>query len=409
LEHILEIRLASRVRELKPSATLALAARAAALRAAGEDIISLSAGEPDFNTPEHIKQAAIEAMHANKTHYTPVDGTPELKAAIIGKFKRENGLDYVPEQILVSCGAKHSLFNLCQALLEAGDEAIIPAPYWVSYSAIVELAGATTVPVFTGIERGFKLSPEALEEAITSRTRLIILNSPSNPTGQAYTRAELTALGEVLRRHPDVIIATDDIYEHIVWADGGFVNIVDACPDLSERTVVINGVSKAYSMTGWRIGYAGGPKSLIQAMKNVQSQSTSNPSSISQAAACAALEEDQRCVRDMCAAFEQRHEEVYRALAELPGLRCLPADGTFYLFPEVTEVIQATGGIDDDTALCEHLLQACGIALVPGTAFGAPGYLRLSFATNRDNLKQAISRLSDFLTDAMGATANRAG
>jgi aspartate aminotransferase len=288
-----DITLSQRVQRVKPSPTLAVTARAAELRAAGKDIIGLGAGEPDFDTPEHIKRAAIRAIQGGATRYTAVDGTPELKTAIINKFQRDNGLAYQPEQILVSCGGKQSFYNLAQALLNTGDEVIIPAPYWVSYPDMVRLADGEPVIIKAGLEQRFKISPEQLDAAVTSRTRLFVLNSPSNPTGVAYSRAELEALAEVLLRHPHVLIATDDMYEHILWADEPFTNIVNACEALYPRTVVLNGVSKAYAMTGWRIGYAGGPAPLIQAMKKIQSQSTSNPASVSQAAATEALNGDQ--------------------------------------------------------------------------------------------------------------------
>ena len=392
--------LAERARRLQPSPTLAVTARAAELKAQGHDIIGLGAGEPDFDTPNHIKEAAIRAIHAGQTKYTAVGGTPSLKRAVIAKFRRENGLEYQPSQVLVSCGGKQSFFNLCQALLNAGDEAIIPAPYWVSYPEIVAVTGATPVMPYAGIEQRYKLSPEQLEHAITQRTRLLVINSPSNPTGMAYSRAELNAFGEVLRGYPQVIIATDDMYEHFQWQGGPFCNIVMACPDLYARTVVLNGVSKAYAMTGWRIGYAGGPASLINAMTNMQSQSTSNPASISQAAAEAALTGDQACVREMCRAYQERHTFVHARLKAMPGVRVLPADGTFYSFPDLSTVM-ARMKLTDDNALADLLLNDAGIALVAGSSFGAPGHLRLSFATSMANLEAAMLRLEKFLHKAM--------
>mgnify|MGYP001556788916 FL=1 len=310
------ISLANRVQRVKPSPTLSITARVAELRAAGRDIIGLGAGEPDFDTPEHIRDAAIRAIQAGQTRYTAVDGTPGLKQAVIDKFSRDNGLEYKADQILVSCGGKQSFYNLVQALLNPGDEVIIPAPYWVSYPDMVRLADGEPVIIKVGADEGFKISPQQLEAAINAKTRLFVINSPSNPTGVAYTRAELEELGKVLRRHPQVLIATDDMYEHILWADEPFNNILTCCPDLYERTLVLNGVSKAYAMTGWRIGYAGGPEILIKAMKKVQSQSTSNPASISQAAAQAALEGDQGCIEPMLKAFRERHDYVVRALDE---------------------------------------------------------------------------------------------
>ncbi|MDT8405235.1 pyridoxal phosphate-dependent aminotransferase [Sulfuriflexus sp.] len=392
----MDIKLSQRVQRIKPSPTLAVTARAKALRAAGEDIIGLGAGEPDFDTPEHIKEAARQAIQRGETKYTAVDGTAGLKQAVIDKFQRDNGLSYAPEQILVSTGGKQSFYNLAQALLDTGDEVIIAAPYWVSYPDMVLLADATPVIIEAGIEQHFKITPAQLEAAITPRTRLVVLNSPSNPTGVAYSKAELATLGEVLLRHPQLLIATDDMYEHILWTEEPFVNIVMACPALYERTIVLNGVSKAYSMTGWRIGYAGGPAELIGAMKKVQSQSTSNACSIAQAAAQAALEGPQDCIGEMVAAFKQRHDVLIAALNELPGFSCLPSDGTFYAFPDVHEAMQKLGS-EDDVAFAETLLTEAGVALVPGSAFGAPGYVRLSYATSMDNLTNAVSRISDRL------------
>jgi len=386
-------RLSERVGRVRPSPTLAVTARAAALRAAGRDIIGLGAGEPDFDTPEHIKEAAIAAIRAGQTKYTPVDGTPELKQAVIGKFRRENDLEYTPDEILVSCGGKQSFYNLAQALLDPGDEVVIPAPYWVSYPDMVLLADGRPVIVAAGRDQQFRITPEQLEAAITERTRLFVINSPSNPTGMAYGEDELAALGEVLRRHPRVMIATDDMYEHIRWSEAPFRNILNVCPDLRDRTIVLNGVSKAYAMTGWRIGYAGGPAWLIAAMKKIQSQSTSNPASISQAAATAALEGDQQCVRDMVRAFRERHDWLVAALNALPGVDCLPGDGTFYAFPSFHAVIEALPGVDDDVALAETLIEEANVALVPGSAFGAPGHMRLSFATSLDVLQEAIDRI----------------
>ena len=389
----MDIKLADRVMRIKPSPTLAVTARANALRAQGKDIIGLGAGEPDFDTPEHIKQAAIAALNSGFTKYTAVDGTAELKQAVIDKFQRENGLDYLPKQVLVSCGGKQSFFNLVQALLNPGDEVIIPAPYWVSYPDMTLLADGTPVIIETDITQQFKISPAQLEAAITPKTRLLVINSPSNPTGQTYTGKELTALGEVLRRHPHVLIATDDMYEHILWSEEPFVNILNVCPDLYERTMVLNGVSKAYSMTGWRIGYAAGPEALIRAMKNIQSQSTSNPTSISQVAAQAALQGDQSCVKSMLEIFKQRHDLVVEGLNKINGVECLPSQGTFYAFPRMTDLIARLDNIDNDVQLAEYLIETIGLALVPGSAFGAPGYMRLSYATSTENLVEALRRL----------------
>ena len=393
-----DINLSDRVQRIKPSPTLAITSKAAELRAQGKDIIGLGAGEPDFDTPDHIKQAAIEAINAGKTKYTPMDGTPGLKKAVIDKFKRENGLDYEAGQILVSSGGKQSFFNMALALLNDGDEAIIPAPYWVSYPDMVKVAGGVPVILETDLDSRFKITPQQLEQAITPKTRLFVINSPSNPSGMAYSKEELAALGEVLKKHPDIVIATDDMYEHILWTGQPFVNIVNACPELYDRTVVMNGVSKAYSMTGWRIGYAGGPQKLIAAMKKVQSQSTSNPASISQAAAEAALSGDQQCVKDMVKAFKERHDYVVDALNKLPGVTCAPGDGTFYAFPDFSGAIADMDGVESCTDLAAQLLETAEVALVPGSAFGAPGCLRLSFAVGMDTLVEAISRIEKALS-----------
>lgn len=388
----MSIALSDRVNRIKPSPTLAVTARAAALRAEGRDVIGLGAGEPDFDTPEHIKAAAVAAIASGQTKYTAVGGTNELKDAVIGKFQRDNGLDYTREQILVSSGGKQSFFNLCQALLNAGDEVIIPAPYWVSYPDMVLIADGTPVIVEAGQDQDFKINAQQLEAAISPSTRLLVLNSPSNPSGKAYTRAELESLAEVLRRYPHVLIATDDMYEAILWADEPFANIVMAAPDLYDRTMVLHGVSKAYSMTGWRIGYAAGPVQLIKAMAKVQSQSTSNPCSISQAAAVAALNGSQDCVVDMVKAFRSRHDKVVAGLNALPGVSCIQSDGTFYAFPSFHGAIDALG-CASDVELGELLLEKAEVALVPGSAFGTPGHMRLSYATSQEALDEAIARL----------------
>jgi len=393
-----KIKLANRVQRVKPSPTLAVTARVAELRAAGKDIIGLGAGEPDFDTPDHIKAAGIKAIKDGFTRYTAVDGTPGLKQAIIAKFKHDNGLDYAADQVLVSCGGKQSFYNLVMALLNPGDEVIIPAPYWVSYPDMVRLADGEPVIIQAGVETGFKITPAQLEAAITPQTRLFVINSPSNPTGIAYTKEELAALGAVLRNCPHVLIATDDMYEHIIWTKEPFSNILNACPELYERTIVLNGVSKVYAMTGWRIGYCGGPAELIKAMKKVQSQSTSNPTSISQVAAQAALEGDQSCIQPMIKAFKERHDYVVAALNAIEGVICLPADGTFYVFPRLQAIIDRLDGINNDIELAEYLLDEAGVALVPGSAFGAPGYVRISFATSMAILEDALTRLAKALT-----------
>ncbi|GAB1233922.1 pyridoxal phosphate-dependent aminotransferase [Ferrigenium sp. UT5] len=394
--------LSRRVQAIKPSPTLAVTARAAKLKSEGKDIIGLGAGEPDFDTPQHIKDAAIVAINKGFTKYTAVGGTPSLKAAIIAKFKRDNGLDYSAKQILVSCGGKQSFFNLALAVVNPGDEVIIPAPYWVSYPDIVLIAEGKPVIVQAGIEQGFKMTPAQLAAAITAKTRMVVINSPSNPSGAVYSLADLKALGEVLRKHPNILIATDDMYEHISLVDGKFVNILDACPDLKPRTMVLNGVSKAYAMTGWRIGYAAGPENIITAMENVQSQSTSNPTSISQVAAEAALNGDQGCITPMVKAFRERHEFVVNELNKIPGLSCLKAGGAFYAFPDARQAIaklHAKGTLKEatDLAFSEYLLVQAGVAVVPGSAFGSEGYIRLSFATSMENLQKALARIAQAL------------
>ena len=388
------IKLSSRVQAVKPSPTLAITARAAALRAEGKDVIGLGAGEPDFDTPEHIKKAALKAIADGKTKYTAVDGTATLKQAIIDKFRRDNGFEYAADQILVSCGGKQSFYNLAQAILDPGDEVIIPAPYWVSYPDMSILAGGVPVLIHADAGQHFKMTPAQLRGALTENTRLVVINSPSNPTGMAYTSDELAALGEVLREHPKVVIATDDMYEHIRWnTDVPFVNILNACPDLANRTMVLNGVSKAYSMTGWRIGYAGGPAEVIKAMKKIQSQSTSNPTSISQYAAEAALNGPQECIGEMLVQFKKRHDYVVHRLNGMPGIECLPTDGTFYVFPSVKGLIDAIDGVNDDLQLAEHLIVHAGVALVPGAAFGLSGHARISIATSMENLENALDRI----------------
>jgi aspartate aminotransferase len=389
----MSIKLSNRVQAVKPSPTLAITARAAQMRAAGKDIIGLGAGEPDFDTPDHIKAAAVKAMDNGFTKYTAVDGTASLKKAIIDKYKKDNGLDYTPKQVLVSCGGKQSSFNLTQALLNSGDEVIIPAPFWVSYPDMVLLADGVPVIIETTQAQRFKISPEQLRAAITDKTRLIFINSPSNPSGIAYSLEELKALGDVLKDYPNIIIATDDMYEHILWQQGTFVNILNAHPDLYDRTVVMNGVSKAYSMTGWRIGYAAGPADLIEAMCTIQSQSTSNPTSISQYAAEAALTGDQSFIDRMCVEFKQRHDYVVNELNSIAGVECIETDGTFYVFPNVEKLIARLDGINNDLDFSEYLIEKAGVALVPGSAFGSPGHIRISIATSMDNLQKAMARI----------------
>ena len=388
----MSLSVSKRMAAIKPSPTGAVLALAAELRAAGRDIISLGAGEPDFDTPQHIKNAAQEAIENGETRYTPIDGTAELKTAIQKKFSRENQLDYETSQIIVSSGAKQCLFNLCLALLGPGDEAIIPAPYWVSYPDMVRLAGAEPVIVRAGIEDDFKITPEQLSAAINDKTRLLILNSPSNPTGASYSKDELQALGAVLDEHPKIVIAADEVYEHIHWAADPFCSFAAACPRLFDRTVTTNGVSKAYAMTGWRIGYAAGPFELITAMKTIQSQSTSNPCSVSQVAAVAALSGDQSPVAEMTAAYRRRHDVVVAALNDIEGFECRIGEGTFYAFPRVRGALLRKE-LTSDTELVELLITEADVACVPGTAFGAPGYVRLSFACSMETLEEAINRI----------------
>ena len=394
----MEITLSKRVQSIKPSPTLAITARAAEMKAAGKSIIALGVGEPDFDTPEHIKQAAITAINNGDTKYTAVDGTVALKQAVIDKLSRDNDLEYEMNQILVSVGGKQSFFNLTQALLDEGDEVIIPAPYWVSYPDMVLLANGTPVVIEAGQDQRFKITPQQLEAAITDKTRLFVINSPSNPSGMAYTQNELAALGEVLRKYPNVLIATDDMYEHILWAEGGFHSIVTACPDLYDRTMVLNGVSKAYAMTGWRIGYAAGPAKLIAAMKKIQSQSTSNPASISQAAAVEALNGDQTCIQDMLTAFKKRHDMVVERLNAMDGMESLHSDGTFYVFPNITKILARMPNLSDDLDFAEALLVDKGVAIIPGTAFGMKNHIRLSIATSEENLQNALDRIADFIS-----------
>ena len=389
----MEIRVANRAASIRPSPTLAVTAKAAELRAAGRDIIALSAGEPDFDTPGHIKDAAIKAIHDGKTKYTAAGGLPELKQAVIDKFQRENALTYKPGQVLVSCGAKHSIYNLMQALLNPGEEVIIPAPYWVSYPDMAKLAGAEPVVIKTGLENRFKITRKQLHGAITDKSRLFMINSPSNPTGVSYSETELAEIAGLLTEHPEIIILTDDIYEHILWGESEFKNIVNVCPELYDRTVVVNGVSKAYSMTGWRIGYLGGPLPLVKAAQKIQSQSTSNPSSISQYAAIAALNGDQTYINESMAIFKQRHDFVHAGLNSIDGVECTASDGTFYSFPNMQGVIDKLDGINNDIELGEYLLEQAEVALVPGSAFGAKGYMRLSYATSMENLETALERL----------------
>ncbi|HEU4486467.1 MAG TPA: pyridoxal phosphate-dependent aminotransferase [Povalibacter sp.] len=398
----MSLAVSQRVQRVKPSPTVALTGRVAQLRAEGRDIIGLGAGEPDFDTPSHIAEAGIEAIRKGHTRYTPVEGTADLKDAIIAKFSRENGLTYKRSQILVSSGAKQTIFNLIMALIDPGDEVVIPAPYWVSYPDMVLLADGTPVTVYAGPEQGYKITPAQLDAAITPKTRLFILNSPSNPTGAAYSRAELRALGDVLMRHPQVVICTDDIYEHIYWGDEPFSTIAQVCPELYERTVTVNGVSKAYAMTGWRIGYCGAPAEIATAMATIQGQSTSNASTIAQKASAVALNADQAEVRAMVKHFRQRHDYIVAALNGLPGVACQPMPGTFYAFARVDAAMKLIGA-HDDNSFAEYLLNHAGVAVVPGSGFGAPGHMRLSYACSMQTLEEAVRRIDKVLKAAQAA------
>tara|TARA_B100001996_G_scaffold376577_1_gene358009 strand:- start:659 stop:1858 length:1200 start_codon:yes stop_codon:yes gene_type:complete len=396
-EIILSIPLSERSKNIKPSPTLAVSARAAKLRDEGKDIISLSAGEPDFDTPEYVKNAAIEALNKGQTKYTAVDGTPELKQAIVNKFQRENNLEYKNNQILVSCGAKHSLYNLFQAALNPGDEIILPTPYWASYPDMAILAGAVPITITTTITENFKINAENLSEVISNKTKILILNSPSNPSGANYNKNELKAIAEVLLKYPDIAIVTDDIYEHIFWGSDKFANILNVCPELYDRTVVVNGVSKAYSMTGWRIGYAAGPEEIIKEMKKIQSQSTSNPNSIAQAASVSALNGKQDFIKECVYTFKERHDFIIKELKEIDGIKILESEGTFYTFPDMNNIINKLQNISNDIELAEFFIEEAGVAMVPGSAFGTPGCMRISFATSMENIKEGTRRIKDIL------------
>jgi aspartate aminotransferase len=392
--------LADSLARIKPSATIAVTNKARELKAAGRDVIGLGAGEPDFDTPENIKEAAIKAIRDGKTKYTAVDGIPELKAAIVEKFKRENRITYRPSEISVGTGGKQVLFNALMATLNPGDEVIVPAPYWVSYPEIVAFAGATPVELPTTIESGYKLQPEALEAALTPKTKWVIFNSPSNPSGAAYTREELRALADVLLKHPQVWVLTDDMYEHLVYDDFVFSTFVEVEPALATRTLTMNGVSKAYAMTGWRIGYAGGPKELIQAMATIQSQSTSNPTSISQWAAVEALTGPQDFIPKNAEIFRQRRDLVVSMLNQAKGITCPRPEGAFYVFPSCAGTIGKTsaGGrkIETDEHFVSALLDEEGVAVVQGSAFGLAPFFRISYATSTAALEDACARIQRF-------------
>ena len=385
------MKLAARVGQVTPSLTLAIDAKAKAMKASGIDICSFSAGEPDFDTPEHIKTAAKQALDAGKTKYGPAAGEPKLRSAIAQKLKTDNHLDYSAENVLVTNGGKHSLFNLMLALLDPGDEVIIPAPYWVSYPEMVKLAAGVPVIIHTDAKNNYKITPDQLRQACNSKTRLFVLNSPSNPTGVVYTPEEIKALAEVVVEK-DILVVSDEIYEKILYEDTKHVSIGAFGPEIFARTIISNGFAKAYSMTGWRIGYAAGPAPLIQAMNTLQSQSTSNPTSFAQYGALAALNGDQSFIQEMVSAFKKRHDFVLNSLLQLKGVKCLPCQGTFYIFPGFQGVMEHLG-IKDDIQLGEFLIEKAQVAMVPGSAFGAPGHMRISFATSLENLQKAMERL----------------
>ena len=391
------MRLATRVANIKPSETLAITAKANALKAEGRDVIGFGAGEPDFDTPANIKQAAIKAIEDGFTKYTPVGGTDELKDAIINKLKRDNSLVYKRSQIVVSCGAKHSLYNLAQALFETGDEVIIPAPYWVSYPDIVLLAGGKPVILNTLEKDGFKIKPEQLKSAITNNTRALIINGPSNPTGTVYSPEELKAIASVLIDE-NILIITDDIYEKILYTKYPFANIASVESKLKDRTIVVNGVSKAYAMTGWRIGYAAGPEEIISAVSKIQSQNTSNPTSISQKASVEALNGDQSVVSMMVGEFRKRRDVIVAALNDIPNVKCLLPEGAFYVFPNVSGVYGHSykgKKITDSTQLIDYLLDEANVAAVPGAAFGSDDHIRISYATSLKNIEEGVKRIKN--------------
>jgi aspartate aminotransferase len=396
----LSVVVSRRVQRVKPSPTLALTSRVTQLLAEGKDIIGMGAGEPDFDTPVHVADAGVDAIRKGFTRYTPVDGTAELKDAIIAKFKRDNHIEYQRNQILASNGGKQTIFNLIMAVIDAGDEAIIPAPYWVSYPDMVELADGKPVMPYAGPEQGYKITAPQLEAAITPHTKLFMLNSPSNPTGAAYSPAELKALGEVIKKHPRIIVCCDDIYEPIYWGREPFSSLLTVVPELYDRTVTVNGVSKSYAMTGWRLGYCGGPVEIVTAMTTIQGQSTSNPSSIAQKAATAALNGDQTCVREMNKHFKARHDFFVDGLNKLPGVTCLPGSGAFYAFANIEAAMKLIG-TKDDNAFAEYLLTEGGVAVVPGSGFGAPGHMRLSFACSMETLAEALKRMDKAIRKVM--------
>ena len=392
------MKLSKRISNTKTSATIAMSMKARELKAQGKDIISLSAGEPDFDTPNHIKDSAIESINKGNTKYTPVDGMHSLKESIVKKFKNENNLDYDHSQILVSTGCKQSIYNLCQATLDKGDEVLIPSPYWVSYPEIVKLSDASPVFIETDSDNDFKITGKMLLENITGKTKMLLLNSPSNPSGFIYNEDDLKDIGRVLKEYPKIIIASDDIYEHIIFNEKKFINILNVCPDLYNQTVILNGVSKAYAMTGWRIGYAAGNNEIIQAMKKIQSQSTSCTCSISQSAATAALSYGNEEVKKMVSEYQRRSEFLYNELNKIEGIEYKKPDGSFYAFINVDGLINSLDGINDDFDLAEYFLNEGEVAVVPGTAFGSKNHIRISFATSMENLEKAVERVKNLLS-----------
>ena len=391
------MKLSKRISNTKTSATIAMSMKARELISQGKDIISLSAGEPDFDTPNHIKEAAIKSINSGNTKYTPVDGMLTLKESITRKFKKENNLEYTSDQIIVSTGCKQSIYNLCQATLDKGDEVLIPSPYWVSYPEIVKLSDATPIFIETESDNNFKVTGEMLSNNITEKTRMILLNSPSNPSGFIYTEDDLRDIGKVLKKHPNIIIASDDIYEHIIFNKKKFTNILNVCPELYDQTIVLNGVSKAYAMTGWRIGYAAGNAEIIGAMKKIQSQSTSCTCSIAQSAAKAALDGGKKEVNEMVVEYQLRSEFLHTELNKIDGIKYKKPDGSFYAFVDVSGLINKIDNINDDFELSEYLLNEAGVAVVPGTAFGAKNHIRISFATSLENLQEAVIRMKNLL------------
>ena len=395
------VELSHSIKRIKPSATMAVTQKARELKAAGKDIIGLGAGEPDFDTPENIKKAAIQAINGGDTKYTPVDGTPELKKAIKAKFKRENNLDYELDEISVGTGGKQIIFNAFAVSLNESDEVIIPAPYWVTYPDVVNYFNGKPIFVQCGEESGFKITPQQLENTINQSTKWFILNSPSNPTGSCYTKNELLELANVLKKYPHVNIMTDDLYEHLIYDDNEFHTFASIAPELKERILTLNGVSKAYAMTGWRIGYAGGNASLIKAMGKLQSQSTSNPTSISQAAAVEALNGDNSFIAERAKVFKGRRDFLINEFTSMKGITCRVPEGAFYVFPSCKGVIgkvdESNNKITNDEEFTTSLLEHAGVAVVQGSAFGLEGYFRISYATSDENLKNACVRMRDFL------------